>query len=158
MYDCKYCTNYHLNSHERVDDSCMGKTDCRSDFFSCNEDLRPKKESSKKATKIKVGTRVQFKTETGNILNLIAIKHESSGLFDTWLCVDPCGNSKSGECTLYNCFTDELKLGWTSRVRSENKVLDELVSKMNKEYLHRVGTQFDNAIVEMEKLAERLKN
>ena len=59
---------------------------------------------------------------------------------------------------MYNCFTDELKLGWTSRVRSENKVLDELVSKMNKEYLHRVGTQFDNAIVEMEKLAERLKN
>ena len=110
-----------------------------------------------KDTKIKMGTKVQFKTEDGDILNLIAIKHESSELFDTWLCIDPCGHSKSGECTLYNCFTDELKLGWVSRVRSENKVLDELVSKMKKEYFHRVGTQFDNAILEMEKLAERLK-
>ena len=57
---------------------------------------------------------------------------------------------------MYNCFTDELKLGWTSRVRSEKKVLDELVSKVKKEYLHRVGTQFDNAILEMEKIANRI--
>lgn len=109
-----------------------------------------------KDTKIKIGTKVQFKTEDGNILNLIAVKHERSELFDTWLCIDPCGHSKSGECTLYNCFTDELKLGWTSRIRSEKKVLDELVSKMKNEYLHMVGTQFDNAILEMEKIAEKL--
>ena len=109
-----------------------------------------------KDTIIKMGTKVQFKTEDGNILNLIAVEHEKSELFDTWLCIDPCGHSKSGECTLYNCFTDELKLGWTSRVRSEKKVLDELVFKMKKEYLHRVGTQFDNAILEMEKIADRL--
>lgn len=109
-----------------------------------------------KDTEIKIGTKVQFKTEDENILNLIAVKHERSELFDTWLCIDPCGYSKSGECTLYNCFTDELKLGWTSRIRSEKKVLDELVSKMKKEYLHRVGTQFDNAIFEMEKIADRL--
>lgn len=44
----------------------------------------------------------------------------------------------------------------TSRVRSEKKVLDELVCKMKKEYLHRVGTQFDNAIFEMEKISERI--
>lgn len=111
-----------------------------------------------KDTEIKIGTKVQYKTEEGNILNLIAVKHERLELFDTWLCIDPCGNSKSGECTLHNCFTDELKLGWTSRIRSEKKVLDELVCKMKKEYLHRVGTQFDNAIFEMEKMAEKLSD
>lgn len=111
-----------------------------------------------KDTKIKIGTKVQFMTEDGNILNLIAVKHEQSELFDIWLCIDPCGHSKSGECVLYNCFTDELKLGWTSRIRSEKKVLDELVSKMKNEYLHRVGTQFDNAVLEMEKMAEKLSD
>ena len=125
--------------------------------MSFNTFITETKKVYEKDTEIKMGTKVQFKTEDGHILNLIAIKHESSGLFDTWLCIDPCGHSKNGECILYNCFTDELKLGWDSRVRSENKVLDELVSKMKKEYLHRVGTQFDNAILEMEKLAERLK-
>ena len=57
---------------------------------------------------------------------------------------------------MYSCFTDELKLGWDSRVRSERKVIEELVYKMKKEYLHRVGTQFDNAIYEMEKIANRI--
>lgn len=107
-------------------------------------------------TEIKLGTKVQYKTEDGNVLNLIAIEHHPSDIYDTWICVDPCCHSKSGKCTLYNCFTDELKLGWSSRVRSENKVLDELVSKMKKEYLHRVGTQFDNAIYEMEKIANKI--
>ena len=59
--------------------------------------------------------------------------------------------------SLYNCFTDELTIGWTSRVRNEDKVLDDLVSKMKEEYYQKVGTQFDNAIYEMEKMAERLK-
>lgn len=107
-------------------------------------------------TEIKVGTKVQYKTDDGIILNLIAVKHEKTKLFDMWTCVDPCGHSKNGECTLYNCFTDELKLGWNSRIRSEKKVLDELVSKVKKEYLHRVGTQFDNAILEMEEIANRI--
>lgn len=110
----------------------------------------------RKDTEIKMGTKVQYKTDEGSILNLIAVEHEQSELFDTWLCIDPCGHSKSGKCTLYNCFTDELKLGWTSRVRSEKKVLDELVSEVKKEYLHRVGTQFDNAIFEMEKIVNRI--
>ena len=38
-----------------------------------------------KETKIKIGTKVQYKTEEGNILNLIAVKHERLELFDTWL-------------------------------------------------------------------------
>lgn len=38
-----------------------------------------------------------------------------------------------------------------------NKALDELVNKMKSRYFHRIGTQFDNAILEMEKIAERLK-
>lgn len=38
-----------------------------------------------------------------------------------------------------------------------NRAMDELVNKMKNEYFHRVGTQFDNAILEMEKMAERLK-
>ena len=105
---------------------------------------------------IKIGTKVQYKTDEGNVLNLIAVKHEHSEPFDIWLCIDPCGHSKNGECTMYNCFTDELKLGWDSRVRSERKVIEELVYKMKKEYLHRVGTQFDNAIYEMEKIANRI--
>lgn len=38
-----------------------------------------------------------------------------------------------------------------------NKALDELVNKMKSRYFHMVGTQFDNAILEMEKFAETLK-
>ena len=112
-----------------------------------------KKAYEKTDTEIKVGTKVQYKTDDGIILNLIAVKHETTKLFDMWTCVDPCGHSKNGECTLYNCFTDELNLGWDSRVRSENKVLNELVTKMKDRYLHQVGTQFDNAIYEIEKMA-----
>ena len=40
---------------------------------------------------------------------------------------------------------------------ARNRAFDELVDKMKKEYFHRVGTQFDNAILEMEKIVERLK-
>lgn len=43
MADCKYCTNYHLNSREaRADDCCFGRNDCRKEYFSCNEGLKPK--------------------------------------------------------------------------------------------------------------------
>lgn len=38
-----------------------------------------------------------------------------------------------------------------------NKVLDELVDRMKSRYFKMVGTQFDNAILEMEKFAEKLK-
>ena len=38
-----------------------------------------------------------------------------------------------------------------------NKALDELVNKMKSRYFHRIGTQFDNAILEMGKMAELLK-
>lgn len=40
MANCKYCTNYYLNSNDRVDDCCLGYGDCRKDFFSCNERLK----------------------------------------------------------------------------------------------------------------------
>lgn len=40
----------------------------------------------------------------------------------------------------------------------KNMAMNELVSKMKSEYFHRVGTQFDNAILEMEKMAEKLSN
>lgn len=43
-------------------------------------------------------------------------------------------------------------------IREErNKVLDELVDRMKSKYFNMVGTQFDNAILEMEKYAEKLK-
>ena len=43
-------------------------------------------------------------------------------------------------------------------IREErNRVLDELVNKMKSRYFNMVGTQFDNAILEMEKIAEKLK-
>ena len=45
-----------------------------------------------------------------------------------------------------------------SQPRNKGEVLDELVNEMKKEYLHRVGTQFDNAIFEMEKMAEKLSD
>lgn len=54
----------------------------------------------RKDTKIKMGTKVQFKTDEGNILNLIAVKHEQSELFDTWLCVDRVDTVKT-ENVLY---------------------------------------------------------
>lgn len=38
-----------------------------------------------------------------------------------------------------------------------NKVLEELIMEMKSNYFHKVGTQFDNAILEMEKIAEKLK-
>lgn len=38
-----------------------------------------------------------------------------------------------------------------------NNAIDELVTVMKNNYYHMVGTQFDNAIFEMEKIAERLK-
>ena len=41
MKDCKYCTHYFLNCHNRVDDSCMGHNDIRKPYFSCNEKLNP---------------------------------------------------------------------------------------------------------------------
>lgn len=43
-------------------------------------------------------------------------------------------------------------------IREErNKVLEELIVEMKSNYFHKVGTQFDNAILEMEKIAEKLK-
>ena len=43
-------------------------------------------------------------------------------------------------------------------IREErSRVLDELVNKMKSRYFNMVGTQFDNAILEMEKIAEKLK-
>ena len=43
MKECKYCTNYHLNSKESIDNSCLGVNDCRSSYFYCNDDLKPNK-------------------------------------------------------------------------------------------------------------------
>lgn len=34
---CEYCTHYHMYSHERIDDCCMGQSDPKRDFFTCNE-------------------------------------------------------------------------------------------------------------------------
>lgn len=43
-------------------------------------------------------------------------------------------------------------------IREErNRVLDELIDRMKSRYFNMVGTQFDNAILEMEKIAEKLK-
>lgn len=42
-------------------------------------------------------------------------------------------------------------------IEERNKVLDELVEKMRSSYFHMVSTQFDNAILEVEKFAEGLK-
>ena len=52
MANCKYCTEYHLNSHERIDDCCLGPNDCRKEHFICNEDRKPKNaENNKKKDK-----------------------------------------------------------------------------------------------------------
>lgn len=42
-------------------------------------------------------------------------------------------------------------------MNARNRVMDELVTGMKSEYHHRVGSQFDNAILEMEKMAKKLK-
>lgn len=62
--------------------------------------------------KIKMGTKVRYKTDMDNELNLIAIEHHPEGLYDTWICVHPFGHSKTGECNIYNCITEDLELGW----------------------------------------------
>lgn len=48
MANCKYCTNYFLNCNNRVDSSCMGNSDIRKSYFSCNEKLNPNKEVREK--------------------------------------------------------------------------------------------------------------
>ena len=50
MMNCRYCSNYHLNSRERVDDCCLGKNDCRREYFSCNENLNPNKTAAEKCS------------------------------------------------------------------------------------------------------------
>lgn len=42
-------------------------------------------------------------------------------------------------------------------IKERNNVLDKLVNEMKSKYFHMVGTQFDNAILEMEIIAEELK-
>lgn len=62
--------------------------------------------------KIKMGTKVRYKTDCDSVLNLIAIEHHPSEIYDTWLCVNPNCYSKTGECSLYECHTEDLELGW----------------------------------------------
>lgn len=73
-------------------------------------------EDTENIKEIKMGSKVRYKTDEDNELNLIAIHHEVSELFDSWICVNPICYSKTGTCTLYNCFTDELKLGWSKSI------------------------------------------
>lgn len=40
----------------------------------------------------------------------------------------------------------------------KNMAMNELVNKIKEEYFNKVGTQFDNAIIEMEKVAEKLSD
>ena len=40
----------------------------------------------------------------------------------------------------------------------KSRSMNELVHKMKDEYFNKVGTQFDNAILEMEKIAEKLSD
>lgn len=40
----------------------------------------------------------------------------------------------------------------------KNMAMNELVSKMKDEYFNKVGTQFDNAIIEMGKMVEKLSD
>lgn len=61
---------------------------------------------------IQMGTKVRYKTDKGNELNLIAIKHEELGRFDAWICVHPNCESKTGKCSLYSCITEDLEIGW----------------------------------------------
>lgn len=51
---------------------------------------------------------------------------------------------------------------WTALQRkiekqAYNDAIDEFVSKFKDGYYHMIGTQFDNAILEMEKFAEKCK-
>ena len=91
------------DSRQYVCDNCVHE--CKQKATGCSS-------WKKNISEIQMGTKVRYKTEDGNELNLIAIQHEKSKLFDTWICVNPNCESKIGKCTLYNCFTDELELGW----------------------------------------------
>lgn len=39
----------------------------------------------------------------------------------------------------------------------KDRVINELINKMKDRYLHKIGVQFDNAIYEMEKIANEIK-
>ena len=71
---------------------------------------------------IKVGSKVRYKSEDDTQINLIAIEHYVSDLFDTWLCVRPQSYSATGQCTMYNCFTEDLELGWNIKLRGDLNV------------------------------------
>lgn len=65
-------------------------------------------------TEIRVGTKVRFKVDNNATINLIAIEHCKSELFDTWICVDPNSGNSNPVCQQYNCFTDDLEIGWAA--------------------------------------------
>jgi len=65
-------------------------------------------------TEISVGTKVRFKVDDNTTINLITIEHCKSKLFDTWICVDPNSGNGNPVCQRYNCFTDDLEIGWAA--------------------------------------------
>lgn len=82
-----------------------------------------------------------------------------------------CGEGRLGDCWTKCDVKEELGIDiedWKiKRIYSgdkilgkpdtNNEILDKLVDEMKSRYFHMVGTQFDNAILEMEKIAEKLK-
>lgn len=74
--------------------------------------LHQLEDNQKSLTDIQMGTKVRYETDDGTELNLIAIQHEKSKFFDSWICVNPNCSSKTGKCTLHSCFTEDLEIGW----------------------------------------------
>ena len=75
--------------------------------------------------------------------------------------------SDAGKCIEYDSImraTERLEdIAMFLRNNSNDKIIktmamNELVSKMKDEYFNKVGMQFDNAILEMEKIAEKLSD
>lgn len=63
-------------------------------------------------TDIQVGTKVRIVNADDSIVNLIAIEKHKSSKLEMWTCVCPEAEIKPGQCLLYNCFVEDLKLGW----------------------------------------------
>lgn len=62
---------------------------------------------------IKVGTKVHYDNDEGTKVNLIAIQKDTSTKeFSVWLCVNPSKEIEKDRCALYNCFEDDLEIGW----------------------------------------------
>lgn len=63
---------------------------------------------------IRIGTKVRYRTDQGNVLKLIVIKKVDNPLYDAYLCLEPNNviAITNGIVPCLECFAEDLQLGW----------------------------------------------